>query len=271
MKKTILLAIAVLMGAALISGCVGNKAQSAEEYAIKPGINETTLVTVDSLPSGASVFLEDKEKPNEQPKRVGVTPITVELPKNKEYVVWLQMTMLEYRVMTKDIPEIQQSLDEFERDEKYDLRMTGDSFFEIYSASHERYETTTVPSMLFAVRIPHEVSTLYELGDRIRVAGIFVPNGMRADVLLPLVGKEETYGYSKEGYDKAMKRHNAPRDLTDRAFNVLTRAGVTLVIFPIESVGNEPPQEMVIRIVAPSPDDPYGLAGWAIHTRTRMG
>lgn len=270
-KKTCLI-VAFLISLILLSGCLGNK-QSADSApatdGIKYGVNDTTLVTIDSLPSGASVWLESSEKPGDA-QRLGVTPLNVYLPKDKEYTVWLQLTLIEYRAMTRNITEIQQRLDAFERDEKYDLVSPNmDSFFETYSNKHETFTTTTYPPILVAVRIPHELSTLRMFGDKIRIAGIFVPAGMNPDVLLPLAGKKGTYEYSKEGYTNAMKRYNAPPDLVERSFSLLTRAGVALVIFPIEAVGNEPPQELVIRITAPSPDNPDGLAEWTSMSRMR--
>jgi len=278
MKKEAMYVLAiVIVGAILFSGCVAKTpsqdgASNANGmYQVKPGVKDTTLVTIDSLPAGASVWLEDKSI-SEDAKRIGVAPMQIELPKNKEYTIWLQMTLIEYRALTRNIPEIQKHLDTFERDEKYGVLTPGeDSFFEIYSQNHERYETVTDPPTLFAVRIPHEVSTLYELGDQIRVAGIFVPAGMNSDALLPLAGDKTIYEYSKEGYMNAMRRNNAPVNLAERAFPLLTRAGVTLVVFPMETVAGEPPQEMVIRIVAPSPDNSNGLAEWAIRTRTKIG
>lgn len=246
-----------------MSGCVGKDTSE-----LKYGVKNTTLVTVDSLPSGASVWLENTGKV-EDAQRLGVTPLNVELPKDKEYTVWLQLSLPEYRLMTRNIPEIQRRLDTFERDEKYNLVFPGDSFFEIYSNKHQTFTTTTYPPRLVVVRIPHKLSTLWMLGDKIRVAGIFVPAGMNSDILLPLAGKERIYEYSEEGYRNAMKSYNTPPDLVERSFPLLTRAGVTLVIFPIEAVGNEPPQEMVLRITASSPDNPDGLAEWEVRTRAR--
>jgi hypothetical protein len=274
--------VMIVMSISLIGGCLNKSASSdntqpgniivAEDLdPIPRGVKNTTLVTIDSLPSGAYVLLEDKDRTQEEPKLLGTTPLTIELPKNKEYVVWLQMTIVEYREMTRNIPEIQDRIDKFERDEKYGLvSYDEEGFFEIYSDRYISYSTISRPETLVVVRIPHRLSTMYLFGDRVRIAGIFVPSGMNPAVLLPIAGNEETYSYSKEGYRNAMKDYSTPEDLVESSFPLLTHAGVTLVIFPIETIGNERPQEMVIRISAPDPDNEQGLSEWVTQTRQKI-
>lgn len=231
-----------------------------------------SLVTVNSLPSGATVFLEEKislkeETSQSKTKKVGKTPLQLSLPRNKNYIVWIEMDLEDYRVATQGIEIIQKRLDIFERNQKYGLAVSFDSFFDVYTSTHQRIETPPPFQRLVAVRIPHELQTD---AARKRICGVFIPSSLNADALLPLVPKREVYSYSKEGYWRVMKRRQVPEQLIASSYQLILRAGVALVIFPIEKIEGESPQEMVIHVTLPDPEDREGLSVWSYYVRRKL-
>jgi hypothetical protein len=236
--------------------------------------HETWLcnVTVHSLPTGASVYLEEIPPNMEltskgESKLIGKTPIQLSLPRNKDYTVWLEMFISDYRNATQGIDTIQKRLDTFENSQMalfhlYGWSLNFDRFFEIYASRGRHKRIIRTSGRLEAIRIPHFLRT--DEGKK-RICGVFVPSGLSANVLMPLAPKQKVYSYYKESYWREMKQFQVPDELISTSYQLLLHAGVSLVVFPLEQVERRRPEVMCVYFWLADPDDHFGPLAWRYH------
>lgn len=192
--------------------------------------NGTVLATIDSLPSGATVFIQDQNDPGKIPTEAGTTPVKVNLEKRKRYRILMVFTLDKYREKTRDIPEIQERLDKFREDERTgSLNAFSKYFFDIYSKKAQILTSEGNPGELQGIGIPSYIYVDAPFKDKMRIASMFVPLGMDPDVLLPLADKDKHYDISKEELASIMRQNNFPDVFLDKAHNSLTKTGMALV------------------------------------------
>lgn len=219
-------------------------------------------VTIHSLPSGATVYIEKGYLQNisqSEPIKVGKTPLKLKLPMHKHYIIWLEMVLSDYREITKSIPSIQKSLDKFERNQEHGRDTTTDpTFFENYTGTIIiLYKIGDINNRLAGVRIPNNLQTDRE---QERICGVFIPEGMNPDRLLSLVKERDIYWWNKKGFYATMRRYDAPDSLIERSYKLFLRTGTALLIYPIKTDTDEIPQEIVLHIIAPPPGGPDSTA-----------
>lgn len=294
-KNTVYIGITMLIiGIVIMSGCVGNGTNAgnaqyndagtktaspannipdwgniyvpeppAAEYANQPPASETVLATIDSLPSGATVFIQDEENAGKAMDTAGSTPLKVELIKGKKYLILTVFSIDQYRERTRDIPEIQKRLDEFQYYEKTGSFKPGNRyFFETYTKDLQIFR---IEGRLNGLGIPIDAYISPAGENNLRFASVFVPLGMNPDVLLPLAEKNKEYVMSKPELISIMKRNNAPDDLVDRTYNLLTKAGVALAVYPSGPSNDGTPQKMAIHFTASDTDSSAKIVSVAVY------
>jgi hypothetical protein len=176
-------------------------------------------VYIDSVPRGAHVYLVRADANDD--KEVGITPLTLEPSECPEMKFWIMMTVDEYVSKMKNLPGMEEWLEDFQTQNHFGGLGTTSGFFDFdTSVTYTGVDPDTNSLLLFG--------PVYELEWPMmnRVCAFFIPVGKNVSDFFPLMPPKGTFSELKGEWHKNMlSKYKFTEEQADEAIECFPRCG----------------------------------------------
>ncbi len=201
-----------------LTGC-----SEKEDPELKRGNSEdqNTNIYIDSVPSGAEVYLLREKGSEVKDKLLGKTPLVLKPSECPGKTFWVKMNMGEYLEKVAVIPEMEEWITNFKSDRHFGEPGMGSQRYFSFETAVSRVVSTQSGGLVAA-------GPVYKLegSDQNRICVLFIPKNKRPSIFYPLMPPPGTFARPTGRWPEVLRdEYRFSEEQAKEATECLTRCG----------------------------------------------